>query len=115
MLVPFAVVSVASFSSFQLAVILLFVITASRLTCLQSDENLRGLRVARQQQLSLDICCLRPTSAANLPAAAAVDRRDRQTDDGRTLDRFMTLTAYYAGRVIIDSGSVTARMANRSI
>jgi len=36
----------------------------------------------------------RPTSAANPPtAAAAVDRRDRQTDgrtDGRTLDRFMT-------------------------
>jgi len=32
-------------------------------------------------------------------AAAAVDRWDRQTD-GRTLDRFMTLTAYYADRVI---------------
>jgi len=29
--------------------------------------------------------------------AAAVDRRDRRTDlDGRTLDRFTTLTAYYA-------------------
>ena len=37
----------------------------------------------------------RPTSAANPPAAAAaVDRRDRQTD-GRTLDRYMTLTACY--------------------
>jgi len=35
-----------------------------------------------------------PTSAANPPAAAAaVDRRDRQTD-GQTHDRFTTLTAY---------------------
>jgi len=38
----------------------------------------------------------RPFSAANPPAAAAaVDRRDRQTD-GRTLDRVMTLTAHYS-------------------
>jgi len=39
----------------------------------------------------------------NKPAAAAttaVDRRDRRTD-GRTLDRFMTLTACHANRVII--------------
>jgi len=37
-------------------------------------------------QLSIDICCRRSRSVANLPtAAAAVDRRDRQTD-GRTLD-----------------------------
>jgi len=43
----------------------------------------------------------RPTSAANPSvAAAAVDRRDRQTD-GRTLDRFVTFTAYYAHRVIM--------------
>jgi len=43
---------------------------------------------------SIDICCPRPTSAANptAAAAAAVDQRDRQTD-GRTLDRFTTLTA----------------------
>jgi len=41
--------------------------------------------------------CSRPTSAANPPAAAtAVDRRDRRTD-GRTLDRFMTLTATPSG------------------
>jgi len=41
----------------------------------------------------------RPTSAANPPAAAAaVDRRDRQTD-GWTLNRFLTLTAYYADGV----------------
>ena len=49
-------------------------------------------------------CCRRSTSAASPPAgAAAVDRRDRQTDgrtEGRTHDRFMTLTAYYADRVI---------------
>jgi len=35
---------------------------------------------------------------STLAAAAAVYRRDRQTD-GRTLDRFMTLTAYYADGV----------------
>jgi len=47
------------------------------------------------------ICCPRPTSAANRQIAlAAVDRRDigGQTD-GETLDRFMTLTAYYVGRI----------------
>ena len=69
------------------------------LDLLKSDYNLRGPYVARQQQLSIDICCL--TSAANPPAAAAaVDRQDRRTD-GRTLDRFMTLAAYYADRVAI--------------
>jgi len=55
--------------------------------------SLRGLHVTRQQKLSIDICCPRPTSAANLPAAAAaVVRRDIQTDR-RTLDRFITLNA----------------------
>ena len=60
---------------------------------LQSDRNLRGPHVAWQQQLSIDICCPRLTSAANPPsAAAAVDRRDRQTlyrneIAGYTLDR----------------------------
>jgi len=77
----------------------------------------------RRLQLSIDISCRRPRSAANPPhAAAVIDRRDRQTDrrtdgradgrtdrlrdrqtdrqtDGRTLDRFMSLTAYYADRV----------------
>jgi len=49
----------------------------------------------------IDTCCQRPTSAANPPAvAAAVDRRDRQTDGQTKLDRFMTLTTYSAGRVI---------------
>ena len=48
------------------------------------DQNQRDPHVARKQQLLIDICCQRPTSAANPPAAAAaVDRRDRQTD-GRT-------------------------------
>ena len=61
---------------------------------LQSDQNLRGPHVARQQQLSVDICCPRTRSATNPPqaAAAAVDRRDRQTDgrtDRRTLDRLL--------------------------
>jgi len=40
-------------------------------------------------RLSIDICCRRPRSAANQPnAAAAVDRRHRQTD-GRTPDRYI--------------------------
>ena len=56
---------------------------------LQSDQNLRGPHVARQQQLPVDICCRRSRSATNpRAAAAAVDRRDRQTD-GRTLDRLL--------------------------
>jgi len=48
-----------------------------------------------------------PTSAANPPAAAAaVDRRDRHIGtngrmDGRTLARFITLTAFSADRVIM--------------
>jgi len=47
-------------------------------------HNLRGPHVTRWQQLSIDIRCRRPTSATNPAAtAAAVDRRDRQTD-GRT-------------------------------
>ena len=33
-----------------------------------------------RQQLSLDVYCSRQTSAANPSVAAAVDRRDRQTD-----------------------------------
>jgi len=48
----------------------------------------RGLQAC---QLSIDICCRRPRSAANPPAdAAAVDRWDRQTD-GRTPDRYIDL------------------------
>ena len=55
---------------------------------------------SRQQHLLIDICCPHPTLSANPPAApAAVDRRDRQTH-GRTLGRFMTLTAYYVDCVI---------------
>ena len=50
---------------------------------------------------SISAAGTRPTSAANPPAAAlTVGRRERQTD-GRTLDRFMTLTVYYADGVII--------------
>ena len=81
---------------------------------LQSDQNLRGPHVARQQQLSVDICCPRPTSAANPPSAvAAVDRWDRRTNRRtgqtarRTLNRFMTLTAQLGSRVVsvLDSGA----------
>ena len=66
-------------------------------TSLQSGQNLRGPRVAplaRQQQLSIDICCPRRTWAANPPAAAAaaVDRRnvhaDRRTDTGLFNDAY---------------------------
>jgi len=69
------------------------------------QKKLRCPHVARQQQLSIDICCPRLTSAANPPAAAAVavDRRGRQTDgrtDGQTNNRFTTLAAYCADRVI---------------
>ena len=50
---------------------------------------------------SISAARARPTSAANPPAAAAaVERRDRRTTDGRTLDRFNTFTAYYADREI---------------
>jgi len=50
----------------------------------QPDQNLRGPHVTRQQQISIDICCPRLTSAANRPAiGAAVDRWDRRKD-GRT-------------------------------
>jgi len=49
-------------------------------------ESTAGTRL---RQLSIDICCQRRSSAANQPhVAAAVDRRDRQTD-GRTLDRYV--------------------------
>jgi len=54
------------------------------------DLLIVGVNVAGQQQLSIDICCPRPSSAANPPAAAAaVDRRDRQTD--RRTDRHSTV------------------------
>jgi len=47
------------------------------------------LRASAAYRLSIDICCRRPRSAANQPhAAAAVNRRDRQTD-GRTPDRYI--------------------------
>jgi len=45
------------------------------LDLLKGGPKLCDLHVARQQQLSIDICWLRPTSAANsLAAAAAVDQ-----------------------------------------
>jgi len=52
-------------------------------TSLQSDQNLRCPHIARQQQLSIDICCRQRSAANPMHAAAAVDIWDRQTD-GRT-------------------------------
>jgi len=48
---------------------------------------------------AVDICCMRPSSAANQPhIAAAVDRQDRQTDRHRPF-HCTSCTAYYAGSV----------------
>ena len=53
------------------------------------------LRSCAAYQISIDICCRRPRSAANQPhAAAAVDRRNRQTG-GRTSDRYIDPDYYY--------------------
>ena len=58
---------------------------AARICCWLAAESID----TRRPQLSIDICCPRPRSSANQPhAAAAVDRRDRQTD-GRTPDRYI--------------------------
>jgi len=63
----------------------------------------RAPHVARQQQLSMDICCPRPTSAANPPAAAAaVDWRDTQTD-GRTDGLFRNVYSTLCGPRITSS------------
>jgi len=53
-----------------------------------SRTKIYAARVSRvRRQLSSDICCPRPTPTVNPPAAAAaVDRRDRQTDGRTTLD-----------------------------
>ena len=57
------------------------------------------------------------TSAANpSAAAAAIDRRDKQTDgrtDGQTLGCFMTLTAYYADRATIRQNIATGKQQLR--
>ena len=52
-----------------------------------------------------------PRSAANPLLLLSIDGTDRQTDrqtDGRTLDRFMSLTAYYADRACNSSASTPA-------
>jgi len=36
--------------------------------------------VGQQQQLSIDICCMRPTSAANPPLLLSIDGTDGRTD-----------------------------------
>ena len=75
------------------------------LDLLKGGPKLCDLHVAWQQQLSIDICWLCPTSAANpLAAAAAVDQQERQYKrdewiDRQTLDCFMVPTAYYADHI----------------
>ena len=72
-------------------------------------QNLRCPHVARQQQQSIDICCPRLTSAANPPAAAAaVDRRDRQT--GRTDGRTDTRPFYDAYRILCGPSNVVVHV-----
>jgi len=52
----------------------------------------------------------RPTPAVNqLVVAAAIDRQDRHMD-GQTLDRLMTLTAYYADHLVIQTISTPHRI-----
>jgi len=65
------------------------------------------LRYPQQQlgrlQPSIDICCPRPSSAANQShVAAAVDRQDKHTDGQRTDTRpwQRPCTAYYAGSAV---------------
>ena len=72
------------------------------------------------RQLVRGACSYRSISPAapalsSKPTAAVVDRRDRRTDgrtdrqtDGRTLDRFVSLTAYYADRACNSSASTPA-------
>jgi len=54
----------------------------------QSDQNLRGPHVARQQ-LSINICCPRPTSAEEPPARRCCRRSTGQTADKRTPNRYV--------------------------
>ena len=52
-------------------------------TKIANNTNLRGPHVARQQQLSIDICCPRPNTAANPPGSRCCCRSLGQMD-GRT-------------------------------
>ena len=64
---------------------------------------------ARRSQLSIDICCPCPRSAANQPhVAAAVDRRHRRTD-GQTPDRYMG-----SERIIFKVATLTYRALHGS-
>ena len=69
-------------------------------TSLRSDQNLRGPHVARQQQLSIDSAIdTRPQQKTRRPPLLlSIDGTDGRTD-GRTIERFMTLGAYYSGPV----------------
>ena len=76
-------------------------------TSLQSDQNLHKPHVVRQQ-LSIGICCRRPRSATNPPAtAAAVDRRDRQTDCRILYDHYLPTVILIVTLIIIGIPSPT--------
>ena len=70
----------------------------------ESPSSRTKIYAARMSRGSSNIRCPRPTSAANpLAAAAAVDRRDRRTDERTDSRPFYDA---YRGRVIITKGSV---------
>jgi len=81
-----------------------------RWTSLLSDQNLRGPHIARMQQPLIDICAARvglqrqtrwpPLMLSTDGTYRRTYRRTDEQTDGQTLDRFMTLTAYYADRLI---------------
>ena len=67
-------------------------------TSAQSDQHLRGPRIARQQ-LSTDICCSRPTLAANPPTAVLLlkGETDGRTDTRPLYDAYRILCCRYVG------------------
>jgi len=78
-------------------------------TSLQPDQNLRGPRVARQEQLSIDICCPHPSSAANQrPLLLLSNGWDRQTDGHSTVYDIYLILRWLGSRVVsvLDSGAV---------
>jgi len=63
---------------------------------LQSEQNIRGLLVAAAAVIDLSRQTRRPPLLLSIDGT---DRRRYRRTDERTLDRFMTLAAYYADRV----------------
>ena len=87
-------------------------------TVSQSDQNLRGPHIVRQQQLSIDspICCKPSPDLSSKPAGRRCCCRPMgQTDgkmNGRALDRFMTLTAYCTDR---EKNATVALVVNHNV